>query len=61
MQLLSLIPKETMVKKVITFEEVISEQERKEQSLKNMFEMATSVSDGPLKQDLMEGVAEDEW
>jgi coronin-7 len=44
-----------------TFEQVISEEERKDASLKAMFQTAAKESEGPLKQDLMEGVADDEW
>ena len=49
------------VKVVQTFEKVRTEEERKEASMKAMFEMALEQSSGPLAQDLKEGVAEDEW
>ena len=61
MKQLSDSPRRTVVKQARTFEEVISEEQRKEATLKSMFENANLESDGPLKQDLMEGVADDEW
>ena len=58
---LSAAPKKVVVKQVRTFEEVISEDQKKESTLKSMFDNANLESEGPLKQDLMEGVADDEW
>ncbi|KAI8900517.1 hypothetical protein BC833DRAFT_581603 [Globomyces pollinis-pini] len=42
-------------------EVVWSESERKEASMKQMFESAQEAASGPLEQDLLEGVEEDEW
>jgi coronin-7 len=62
MTCLSAIEVHAAVKKPMpSFEQVISEQERKDASLKTMFATAINESDGPLKQDLMEGVDEEEW
>jgi coronin-7 len=58
----SQIQTETPQRKVMpTFQQVISEEERKDASLKAMFQTAVKESEGPLKQDQMEGVAEEEW
>ena len=46
---------------VPTFEKVKTEAEMKDASMKAMFQMALQQSDGPLAQDLQEGVADDEW
>lgn len=44
-----------------TFDEVISEERKKDEAMRAMFDKAKLNTDGPLKQDLMEGVADDEW
>ena len=48
-------------KKFVPFEAVRSEEEAKQASMKKMFEDAQLHSGQALKQDLMEGCADDEW
>ncbi|KAJ3309705.1 Coronin-7 [Boothiomyces sp. JEL0838] len=59
---LSKAPVETVQRAHIpTFAEVRSEEDQKQASIKAMFEMANQESKGPLVQDMLEGVADDEW
>jgi hypothetical protein len=44
-----------------TFEEVISNEQKRDEAMRAMFGKAKLDTEGPLKQDLMEGVADDEW
>ena len=56
------VPVNAQEKKAVpTFKEVQSESERKAASMKAMFQNAVEQSNGPLVQDLKEGVEESEW
>jgi hypothetical protein len=46
---------------VQTYDDVKSEEERKQASMKRMMELAIEQSTGPLAQDLQEGVSDSEW
>lgn len=63
MKRLSGIPVEVTApaKKVYSFEKEVTEQDRKDSSIKQMFAIASEHKDAKLAQDLKEGVSDSEW